>query len=329
MPKVELHRHLELTMRHETMKFLAKEVGIVVGNEEEFHRQFLITEPMNDLSSVLDKFTNTQRLFFKNQVLEQITYEAIEDAYREGIKILELRYAPTFIQQSNANLTFDGIHEAICQGMNRAKKEFPMAVGLICTIQRILPVELAESVVDFAINHQETILGIDLADNEVGHDLKPFAKAFQRAKAHGLRITAHSGEADIPEAPANVKNAIDYLGAERIGHGVQIKKQDDIIDYVIQNNIVLELCPTSNFLTQAVRNEKEHPFRELFDFGVQTTVNSDDPAIFNINLTHEYQLLSRLQNFTEDEFHRCNDYAASASFINHEEKQAAWPRTIL
>ena len=329
LPKAELHRHLELTMRHDTMKAVAHEVGITIHNQEQFHEYFLITQPMNDLSSVLKKFTNTQKLFFKANILEQITYEAIEDAYHDGIRILELRYAPTFIQSSNTSLTFDMIHKAIYAGMTKAKKEFPIAVGLLCTIQRILPVKLAESVVDLAINHKDTIMGIDLADNEVGHDLKPFAKAFQRAKAHGLRITAHSGEANIPQAPTNVKDAIDYLGAERIGHGVQIYRRDDIMDYVIQKDVTLELCPTSNWLTQAVPSQKQHPFRQLFDHGVHTTINSDDPSVFDIDLTHEYQLLARLQNFTEEELHRCNDYAVSASFIDHREKQAAWPRPIL
>ena len=328
IPKAELHRHLELAVRHGTISELATHIGLSIPDRASLAQHFLITEPMQDLGAVLDKFLNTQKLLFNTEILERITYEAIEDAYHEGIKILELRYAPTFISQGHKNLNFEQIHQAICQGQQRAEKDFSIAVGLICVIQRTLSLSQAERVVDFAIAHRDSFVGLDLADNEVGFDLRPFAPLFYKAKSQGLRITVHSGEVDTPDAPGNVQNAIEYLGAERIGHGVQIYRDLKTMNYVKSKGVVLELCPTSNWLIGAVPSKEEHPFRKLFDYGIKTTINSDDPGIFNINLTHEYQLLEQLHHFNQDEFARCNNYAAQASFIPSDKKQAVWPRPI-
>ena len=329
IPKVELHRHLELSMRHDTMCELALQVGLSIPDDKAFTEHFLITTPMEGLGTVLNKFLNTQKLLFSEDVLERITYEIIEDAFYEGIKILELRYSPTFIRQGHEHLSFDKIHQSIYKGLQRGEKKFPIAVGLICIIQRIRPVSEAQYVADFAIAHKDSLIGLDLADNEIGFDPRPFSSLFLKAKNEGLGITVHSGEADIPQAVSYVQEAIDYLGADRVGHGVQIYRSSEMMDSVKRQGVVLELCPTSNWITKAVSTKEEHPFRQLFEYGIKTTLNSDDPGIFNINLTHEYQFLAELHNFTENEFSRCNDYAASASFIALEKKEAIWPRPIL
>ena len=151
LPKAELHRHLELCVRPETIKELAPEVGISVSTEEDFKRHFLIEEPMNDLGSVLQKFLDTQKLLFNPEILERVAFEACEDAYlKENLRVVEFRYAPTFVAQ-NHDMTFSEIHKAIVKGVERAEKMYPMAVGLLCIIQRILPVAEAEAVTNFAI----------------------------------------------------------------------------------------------------------------------------------------------------------------------------------
>jgi len=328
-PKVELHRHLELSLRASTIRELAPKFGIPIPDEKTFKERFVITQPMKDLGAVLNKFLDTQKLLGSEEILQRITFEACEDAYlKEGIRILELRYAPTFIIQGHSNLTFESIHAAIVKGMHRAEKQYPIAVGLICTIQRILPVKEAEKVTDFAIDHKDQFIGLDLADNEVGFDSKPFAPFFTRAKKAGLGITVHSGEANVPKAPRYVRDAIDYLGAERIGHGVQIYRDPEMIEYVKKLAIPLELCPTSNYLTQAVENVQKHPFRQLMEAGVLTTINSDDPGIFNIDLVHEYEVLKRHHDFTDEELKKCAQWAAEKSFIPLEKRQRTWPNKL-
>jgi adenosine deaminase len=326
--KAEIHRHLELCLRPDTIWELAPQFGIQLKSQKEFQDRFLILEPMRDLGTVLNKFLDTQKLLATPEILERITFEACEDAYRnDGIRILELRYAPTFIQQGH-NMTFEQIHEAIVKGAERAERSLPMAVGLMCIVQRILPVKDAEKVMDFAIAHKDTFIGFDLADNEEGFDSKPFAPYFERAKKAGLGISVHSGESPHPKAPSWVMDAVNVLGAERIGHGLQIIHDESVMKEIKERGVVLELCPTSNMLTNAVHSLKEHPLKKLFDYGIKTTINTDDPGIFNTNLNREYRICRDILGFSEADLEKCAQMAAEASFIPLEKKQKVWPRPL-
>jgi adenosine deaminase len=326
--KAEIHRHLELCLRPDTIWELAPQFGIQLKSQKEFQDRFLILEPMRDLGTVLNKFLDTQKLLATPEILERITFEACEDAYRnEGIRILELRYAPTFVQQGH-NMTFEQIHEAIVKGVERAERTLPMAVGLMCIVQRVLPLKDAEKVMDFAIAHKDTFIGFDLADNEEGFDSKPFAPYFERAKKAGLHISVHSGESPHPKAPSWVMDAVDVLGAERIGHGLQIIHDQSVMKQIKDRGIVLELCPTSNMLTNAVHSLKEHPLKKLFDYGIKTTINTDDPGIFNTNLNREYRICRDIIGFSEADLEKCAQTAAEASFIPLAKKQKVWPRPL-
>ena len=328
IPKAELHRHLECSMRPSTLKELARAQGIKVPeSDEEFKREFLVTEPMADLGAVLKKFMVTQQVINAPEVLTRITREIIEDCSAEGVRILELRYAPTFIEEGHEHLSFQQIHDAITAGV-KACSHLPIAVGLLLIIQRIRSQEDAKRVTDFAIANKDSIVGLDLADNEVGFDCKLFAPYFQEAKAAGLKITVHAGEAPVPTASQSVYDAVEKLGADRIGHGVQIAKDEKAMAYIRERKIPLELCPISNWLTNAVESVAKHPFRKLMEAGVPVTLNTDDPGVFNTTLLDEYSNLEKLHGFTEAEFNHINDIAAAASFIPLEKKQAVWPRKI-
>lgn len=328
LPKVELHRHLECSMRLETLVELAKDLKMDLPlDPEALKNEFLVTTPMVDLEAVLKKFLRTQAVLDSEEILSRITYEVIEDAVAEGIKILELRFAPTFITQGHPHLDFDKVLRGIRKGADFAQ-DLPISVGFLSIIQRILPVETAERVVDFTIANKDFFMGLDLADNEDGFDPLLFKNCFYRAQQNGLHITVHAGEAPIPQASLNVKNAIEILGAERIGHGLQIYRDPFVTNLVRKKAIPLELCVTSNWLTQAIPNLKAHPIKELLAANVPVTINSDDPGVFGIDLVHEYELLETDYGFTADDFQRCNDIAAQASFIPLMKKQKYWPRPI-
>lgn len=327
-PKVDLHRHLELSLRPDTIWELAPQFGIRLKSQEDFQTRFMILEPMKDLSTVLQKFLDTQKLLAAPEILERIAYEACVDAYNlEDIRILELRYAPTFIQQGH-RMTFEQIHEAIVSGITRAELEYPIAVGLTCIIQRILPVKDAERVTDFAIANKDTFVGLDLADNEEGFDSKPFAPFFKRAKEAGLGITVHSGEAPHPKAASWIVDAVEVLGAQRIGHGVQVYRDETVMGMIRDRRIPLELCPTSNMLTNAVPNLKTHPLKKLFDFGIRTTINTDDPGIFNTNMNREYRIAREILGMKDSEIEKCAQYAAEASFIPLAKRKNVWPGNL-
>jgi len=326
--KAELHRHLELSLRPETIWDLAPQAGIKLGSQQDFQERFMILEPMKDLGSVLNKFLDTQKLLSSPEILERIAYECCVDAYnKENLRILELRYAPTFVAQGH-KLTFEQIHEAIVSGVTRAELEYPIAVGLICILQRILPVAENEKVADFAIEHKDTFVGMDLADDEDGFDSKPFAPLFLKAKKAGLGITVHSGEAPNDKSPGWVMDAIERLGADRIGHGVQIYRDEKVMAQIRDRRTVLELCPTSNYLTNAVKSLKEHPLKKLMEFGVRTTINTDDPGIFNTNMNREYRVSREMIGLSQAQLEQCAQTAAEASFIPLSKRQKVWPKPL-
>lgn len=319
--KVDLHRHLDCSVRWSTILELAPQVGIPLAPTSKGQKeQFLITGPMKDLGSVLGKFMNTQKVLASEEILTRIAYEVCEDAFNDGVRLLELRYAPTFIADGHKSLTFEKIHRSLLKGIEQARKQFPMLIGLICIVQRVKSYETAEKVVDFAIDHKDSFLALDLADNEEGFDPKIFAPLFQKAKKAGLHITVHSGETPSPVSASWVEDSIEILGAERIGHGIQIINDPRVMEIVANRRIPLEVCPISNYLTQAFKTYEEHPIRKLMQAGVRVTINSDDPGVFATTLSDDYEVLHRVHGFTKEEFHRCNQIAFDASFIPEIEK---------
>lgn len=325
LPKIDLHRHLDCSMRWSTLLDVATALKLEFPQNIELQKKhFLVTEPMINLEAVLNKFLIAQKILASEEILERLAFEACEDAFNDGVRIIELRYAPTFITDGHPNLTFEKIHQAFLRGLNRAQKKYPMVAGLICILQRILPLDKLEKVTQFAIENKNTFLAVDLADTESGNDPKKFASLFSRLRNAGLYITIHSGESPDPEAATWVKDSIEILGAERIGHGVQVIHDQKVMDLLIKNDIALEICPYSNYLTQAFPTYETHPLRALLDKGVPITLNSDDPGIFASTLSDDYYLAQHYHNFTVDDFTKCNSIAYKHSFISEQEKLRVW-----
>lgn len=315
--KTDLHRHIDCSMKLSTMYKIAKDLDLIKSKTSaaEFKEQFLITEPMINLETVLNKFLNAQKLLYSEQVLEDLAYENCLDAFCEGINILELRYAPTFISEAHPHLTFEKIHQSFLKGIRRAESHFPIAVGLIGIIQRTKSLKIADSVTDFIIENKDSFIGIDLADSEIGFNSIEFKNCFQRAKKNGLHITVHSGEVPHPDAAKWVQQSIEILGAERIGHGVQVINDHSILKSLIDQNVTLEICPYSNYLTQAFETIHAHPVDQLYKMGVPLTINTDDPGIFNSQLTDEYLLLQQNNDWGLEHFQKIYQNGIKATFI--------------
>lgn len=322
--KVELHRHLEGSFRFSTLVELCKnaKVDLPYNDFQKLHDSLIVHKPMPDLNSVLVRLFTAQKLLNSSEVLERLAYEACEDAFNEGISILELRYSPSFCMLGHTHQTFEKIHRGILKGIERAQKNYPMAVGLIGILGRILPMDEVKKAFDFIISNKDTFLALDLADNEDGFDCKPFAPLFEKAKNIGLGITVHAGE--VPTAAYAVKDSIELLFADRIGHGVQIYKHPDLIELAKKRKTVLELCPLSNFITSAIPDIKKHPFKSLMDQGVLVTINSDDPGLFGSSLLDDYQILREHHGLTDSHFKKCNQTAYEASFIKESIKSRFW-----
>ena len=326
MPKVELHCHLELAIRQSTLKEFALQRGYDVADEGQFSDAFLIREPMGELPSVLHKFLNTRDVLDSVECLERVAFEVCEDMHlKSNVRVLELRYAPSFLLDKHTHIAADEMQAAIQRGVQRAETTYPMVVGLICILQRTKSVADNARWVDFALNPQNGFLALDLADNEVDFDPEPFIPLFQRAKAGGLGITVHAGEPRVPGISKNISTAIQDMGANRIGHGLQAIVDPSVIDLLIQTQTPLELCPTSNWLTGACDSFKLHPIQALFEAGVHTTINTDDPGIMVTDLNREFQQVFDHSGLTLEHLQQCTDWARHHSFIPAERIASVWP----
>jgi len=179
---------------------------------------------------------------------------------------------------------------------------------------------------DFIIQNKNTFVGVDLANDETKYPPEPFIDLFQKAKSHGLHITIHSGESPIPTSPENVRTSISKLGATRIGHGIMIYGQEDILRFVKNSGTVLEVCPTSNWLClqQLFPTLKDHPLRKLKDFGIKVTISTDNPGLIGFTLNQQYEQIIKNGLLTIEELEECNRVAFEASFIPEEIKLKFW-----
>ncbi|WP_405231421.1 adenosine deaminase [Lentisalinibacter salinarum] len=327
LPKAELHCHLEACVRPGTLREVATALGREVpADEAAFRREWLLTEPLQDLETALRAFANIQSVWANEEIIERLAYEAVEYAADQGIRIFELRYSPDFIAAAHPHLDFERIHRAIVAGLERARN-LPVATGLIGIIQKTLSDVRAAYTADFIVECSDTFVGLDMADHDDGNQAR-FLPLVEKARVAGLHFTTHAGEEPTPDAAQQVRDAIEVLGAERIGHGIHIVRDPAVMEFVIERDVLLEVCPTSNWLTSAVPSTAEHPIRRLMEAGVPVSINSDDPGLFGIDLCHEYRILAEEQDYTRAEFERLNDLAAAKSFIPEAEKARVWPRPI-
>jgi adenosine deaminase len=182
--------------------------------------------------------------------------------------------------------SYSEVTDWVCSTVKRAENDCKIKVRLIVQIGRDERVETAWQLADVAIAYKERgVVGLDLAGDEVNHPATPFASVCRYAKEAGLCLTVHAGEAG---RAWNVREAIELLGADRIGHGVRSAEDLSVIDLLKQRGIALEMCPTSNIQTGVVHFLGLHPLRPFHQIGLKVTINTDDPSISNITLTYEY-----------------------------------------
>ncbi len=317
LPKVELHRHVEGALRYATMKEWVRADGLQPADAPEAQlRDFiLIDKPVDGLKVFLEKFGLIHRVLSTPERIRRMAFEACEDAWREGVRLLELRYSPVFIQGERTNLDFDRIHAALLDGIAAAQKRYPLPVGLIGILGREWDLPTATRVTDFFIANRDTVVGLDLANDEANFGGKPFAGLFRKARNAGLRLTVHAGESAIPTSSESIRSALDDLGAERIGHGVQIHKDPALMEEVARRGVILELCPTSNILTKSIASLESYPIRAIRAAGVKVCLNADDPGVFDYDLNHEYRAMADWHGLTADDFAALNRDARAASFL--------------
>jgi adenosine deaminase len=287
LPKIDLHRHLEGSLRLETMAEIAHQHGIDLPkwDLEELRPYVQIVDDPPDFHTFLAKFALLRRFYSSREAVERVTHEAVADAATDNIKYLELRFNPAALAHAQG-FSYSEVTDWVCSTVKRAENDYKIKVRLIVQIGRDERVETAWQLADVAIAYKERgVVGLDLAGDEVNYPATPFASVCRYAKEAGLRLTVHAGEAG---RAWNVREAIELLGADRIGHGVRSAEDLSVIDLLKQRGIALEMCPTSNIQTGVVHFLGLHPLRPFHQIGLKVTINTDDPSISNITLTYEY-----------------------------------------
>ena len=314
-PKLDLHRHLEGTLRLSTMLDVARAHSITVPESLSGLVQVQDQDPLT-FQNFLAKF-NTLRLFYRSpDVIHRITREAIEDAARDNVRYLELRFTPVALSRAERFPLHDVMDWVITSARDAAKK-YKMKVGLIASVNRHESPELAEQVAWLAAEHAgKGMVGMDLAGNEAEFPSAPFYGIFKEARQSGLHVTIHAGE----WGPAkNVREAIEELNAERIGHGVRVMEDDYTIRLARDRKTTFEVCVTSNFQSGVVPALEKHPLSNMMQNGLNVTINTDDPSVSRITLSHEYRVATEL-GLTVDVLKQRILAAAEASFLPEKEK---------
>jgi adenosine deaminase len=319
LPKVELHRHLEGSLRLTTMLDIARQHGVTVPVSM-FNLSGLVQvqdqDPMT-FTNFLDKF-KTLRLFYKSpDVIDRVTREAVEDAAKDNIRYLELRFTPVALSRAEGFPLHDVMKWVVNSAKESAKK-YKIKVGLIASVNRHESPELAEQVAWLAQDYiKDGMVGMDLAGNEAEFKSEPFHEIFKEAKQTGLHITIHAGEWGPAE---NVRDAILNLGAERIGHGVRVMEDENVVALAKERSTVFEVCVTSNYQSGVVKSLPSHPLPRMMEAGLNTTVNTDDPSVSRITLSHEYQHVCEELKVPISQLKQSVVNAAQASFLGDDEK---------
>jgi adenosine deaminase len=288
LPKVELHRHLEGSLRFSTIREFGRSFGLEIPNTDYLRSRVLVrdTQPLT-FQNFLSKFDLLRQFYRAPEVIRRVVREAIEDAAADNIRYLEMRFTPVALGRAGKFPLADVI-DWVCDETRQAAEQFGITARLITSVNRHEDVGLAEQVARLASERLGAgIVGLDLAGNEAEWPSTPFIGLFRQAWEAGLRITVHAGEWG---GAGNVAAALVQLGAERIGHGVRIMEDPSVVALARERTTVFEVCLTSNYQTGVVPALNQHPLPQMLAAGLNVTLNTDDPSISQITLTDEYRL---------------------------------------
>lgn len=316
--KVDLHRHLEGAIRLQTMLDLYADAGQPLPETipGELSGRAQVLEPMESLEAVLERFTLAQGAFWDEAAAERIAFEAVEDLAADNVRLAELRFSPEFLCRPHG-LDWNEAVAAIVRGVERGARAFDVTVGLIAIASRNYGMASAERTVAFALRHREHLVAFDLAGDERAYPPSLYRDVVAELAGSGLKLTTHYGESGGPMFP---REAVEVLGSMRLGHGVSVADDPEVVALVRERGVALEMCPTSNHRTHAVADLREHPARRLLDQDVAVTINTDNPGLFAVDLSGELRVCRDRLGFNDDDLRRVTANALDASFVADEAK---------
>ncbi|MBB1201046.1 adenosine deaminase [Enterobacteriaceae bacterium 89] len=320
LPLTDIHRHLDGNIRAQTILELGRQhnIALPASSLESLIPHVQVTSLEPDLVSFLSKLDWGVKVLADLDACRRVAYENIEDAARNGLHYVELRFSPGYMAMAH-NLPVAGVVEAVIAGVQQGCRDFPVKANLIGIMSRTFGETACEQELNALLAHRDAITAVDLAGDELGFPGSLFLSHFNRARDAGWHITVHAGEAAGPES---IWQAIRELGAERIGHGVKAVEDLALMDFLAEQKIGIESCLTSNIQTSTVPTLARHPLKVFLEHGVLASLNTDDPAVQGVDIIHEYEVAAQAAGLTAAQIRQAQINGLEMAFLSAAEKQA-------
>jgi len=320
LPLIDLHRHLDGSIRLTTILELGEEHGIELPARdlEGLRPHVQVDGRAPSLMDFIAKFKWLTAVLVDADACRRVAYENVEDAVREGLAYVELRFSPWFMAESHG-LDPAAVVEAVADGAEAGARDLGIKVGLIGILSRTYGPQIAHRELAALLAHRDRLVAIDLAGDEGRFPAALFADHFRRARDAGLEVTVHAGEAAGAES---VWSAIRDLGATRIGHAVRAGEDPALLDHMLEHGIGIECNLTSNVHTSTIPDLAAHPLRHFLARGLLATINTDDPTISGIDLRHEFERAAPAAGLSPAQIRQAQANALEIAFLSPAEKAA-------
>ena len=319
LPKIDLHCHLDGSVRPETIIDIARSEGISIPyyDVSNITKELTAPEECSSLDEYLKMFVIPNLVMQSKASLRRITFELLEDCVKENVKYIEVRFAP--LLHVNKGLSLSEVIESVISGIEDAEGRYDIKGNVILCCMRFMSKDKAFEVVEAGAKYiSKGVVAIDLVGAEDEGFSRKFIEPIALARKYGYRVTIHAGETGIGK---NVLDAVELLGAERIGHGVFIKDCIEAYNIVKEKGITLEMCITSNIQTKAIGELKNHPINDFYNNGIKVTVNTDNRTVSNTNMTKECEILFNEYNINFDDYKQIYLNSINAAFVDSQTKK--------
>ncbi|MEJ6476850.1 adenosine deaminase [Pseudoalteromonas piscicida] len=320
LPLLDLHRHLDGNVRATTILELGQQfnMDLPATDIEGLRPHVQVLDNAPNLMAFLAKLDWGVKVLGDYDACRRIAVENVADAVSQGIDYTELRFSPYYMAKTH-NLHPQGVVEAVVDGVQSAVKGQDIKVNLIGIMSRTFGAEKCQYELDALLAFKEQLVAIDLAGDELGFPGELFIEHYKQVRDAYLGVTVHAGEA---EGAVSIWQAIQELGATRIGHGVKAIHDPVLMDYLRDNRIGIESCLTSNIQTSTVESLTTHPLKAFLDHGVLATINTDDPAVQGIELDNEYSHAAAAAGLELSDIHKAQRNAVEIAFLSDADKKA-------
>ena len=317
-PLIDLHRHLDGSIRLETILDLGRQhnLPLPAWDVDSLRPYVQVMEPQPGVMAFLAKFEWMVGVLADYDACRRVAYENVEDARNEGINYIELRFSPVFMAQPH-NLDPAGVVAAVVDGAQQGERDFGVKTNLIGIISRTYGPEMGWKELDALLSQKEHLTALDLAGDEANYPGELFVEHFKKGRHAGWQITVHAGESAGPES---IWQAIEGLGATRIGHAVAAMHDPVLREYMGEHRIGIEANLTSNLQTTTVPDLASHPMRGFLEQGLLATLNTDDPGISAIDLAYEYKVAAPAAGLSKAQIHQAQRNALEIAFLSEHGK---------